>query len=174
MALGGASPNDSDPGPTELASRPLLAPFPTLSHPSLPLPVNHSSLGVAGPRAGCPQGLWKYGVSETRLGLLIGVGRSMWVHSGSPRSRKLTLSCEWLQQEGGPRQRLLQRLSMENSYRISRRLDWVAGVRGCPENTFLRKENFNWDGQKVKPDEVSKRFLDRGNGCARTLRWKGG
>ena len=63
LALGGASPHDSDPGPMELASLPLSAPFPTLSHPSLPLPVNHSSVRVAGPRVGCPWGLWKYGVS---------------------------------------------------------------------------------------------------------------
>lgn len=66
-------------------SLPLLAPFPTLSPPSLPLPVNHSSLGAAGPRVGCPRGLWKYGVSETRPGLLVGVGRSMWGARWEPK-----------------------------------------------------------------------------------------
>lgn len=85
LALGGASPHNSDPGPTELASLPLLAPFPTLSHPSLPLPVNHSSMRAAGPRVGCPWGLWKHGVSETRPGLLVSVGRNMWGAQWEPK-----------------------------------------------------------------------------------------
>ena len=42
-------------------------------------------------------------------------GGACGVQGGSPKGRKLTLSREWLQKEGGARQRPLQRVGVERA-----------------------------------------------------------